>query len=194
MIIVVSIITKEMYIFWLFIVLYMGMIRPTPIIIKLTIMVIIREARLKWTFSLRIIVVGFINFIFYSSVFTCIFPKVFCSSRTRHSSQCTFICEYRKKVPLIRHHKRYFLFSNKIKQLYLHSSTFPLRLYWSAFCLNFSNSSLNYSAMGFRAIKRTNLIPSVGLFSTWTPAFLIVSFRLCSFPHMLQLFAFHRNR
>lgn len=28
--------------------------------------------------------------LFYSSVFTCIFPKVLYSSRTRHSSRCTF--------------------------------------------------------------------------------------------------------
>ena len=48
------------------------------------------------------------------------------------------------------------------------------------FCLNFSNCSLNHSAMGFRSMARTNLVPSVGSFSTWKPALSVVNFRPCS--------------
>ncbi len=48
------------------------------------------------------------------------------------------------------------------------------------FCLNFSNCSLNHSAMGFRLMARTNLVPSVGSFTTWKPAFSVVNFRPCS--------------
>ena len=48
------------------------------------------------------------------------------------------------------------------------------------FCLNFSNCSLNHSAMGFRSMARTNLVPSVESFSTWKPAFSVVNFRPCS--------------
>ena len=37
------------------------------------------------------------------------------------------------------------------------------------FCLNFSNCSLNHSAMGFRSMARTNFVPSVGSFSDLKP-------------------------
>lgn len=35
---------------------------------------------------------------------------------------------------------------------------------WRIFCLSLSNCSLNHSAMGFRSMARTSLVPSVGSF------------------------------
>lgn len=69
-----------------------------------------------------------------NSVFTCIFPKVFCSSRPQHSSRCIFRRKYKKKVPFIRHHERYFFVSQCNKPITVSSPCLSFAVVWDGVC------------------------------------------------------------
>lgn len=63
---------------------------------------------------------------------------------------------------------------------------------WCMLCLSLSNCSLNHSAMGFRSMARSNLVPSVRAFSTCPHLFGLefpLVFLRIEFPCVFQRFS-----